>query len=146
VKSFVYVNKLRGDVVPERNLLNEDCPFRINLVNTAWALSHDGDDYLFGTYDQLINNTTSFLGQVCDFWQIPDFTYDLQNIKNPKPENDAFAFTNGLHEIRQTINKRDYEIKLSKGLYDTAKELDDALTHDMAEAKRRKPERFIQSN
>lgn len=143
VKSFVSIARQRGDVLPERNLLADDCPLRLQICNTGWALANNSEDYFFGTYDQLVDNPQSFVNQAATFWGIPDFEYDFTQIVNKKPENDYASKTRGLHEIRPQITRREYEVKISDSLFAIAKELDDALQHDYEQAKKIKPERFI---
>lgn len=143
VRSFVFVAKERGDILPERGLLTDSCPLLLNIKNTAWALSHADSSFLFVTYDQLVNKTQFFLQEVSKFWGLSQFNYDLENIKDEKPENDAALATQGLHEIRTRIGKRNYEVKVSRGLMDYAKELDEALWHDYEQAKKQNRACFL---
>jgi hypothetical protein len=109
----------------------------------AWALQQDSDEQLFGTYEQLVTNPQSFLDQVCDFWRIRKWQWDFENIRNPKPEDDAAFRTEGLHDIRPKLGKRDYEVKVSATLMAFAKQLDEALWHDYEQAKKIRPGNFI---
>jgi hypothetical protein len=144
VRSFVHVKRVNGDLLPEKDLLQRGIdPFMDAIDNTAYALANVSERYLFGTYDQLIANPQSVLSQVCDFWQIPKWQWDFDHITNPKPEDDAAFHTEGLHDVRPQLGKRDFEVKVSKNLMSFAKDLDEALWHDYEQAKKIRPESFF---
>lgn len=144
VESFVHVKRVNGDLLPEKGLLQRGIdPFMDAIDNTAYALANVSEKYLFVTYDQLITNPQSFLDQVCDFWQIPKREWDFDKIVNPRPENDAAFRTEGLHDVRPKLGKRDYEVKVSATLMAFAKQLDEALWHDYEQATKIRPESFI---
>ena len=144
VESFVHVKRVNGDLLPEKGLLQRGIdPFMDAIDNTAYALANVSERYLFGTYDQLISNPQSFLDQVCDFWRIRKWQWNFEDITNPKPEDDAAFRTEGLHDVRPKLGKRDYEVKVSKNLMEFAKKLDKALWHDYEQAKELRPESFI---
>jgi hypothetical protein len=144
VTSFVAFRKRNGDILVEKDLLQRGRdPLLEAIENVAYALANVNENYLFGSYEQLITNPHSFLDQVCDFWQIPKQHWDLENIKNPKPENDAAFNTVGLHDVRPNISKLDYEVKVSATLMAFANQLDEALWHDYEQAKKIRPESFI---
>jgi sulfotransferase len=144
VRSFVHVKRINGDLLPEKDLLQRGIDPLIDAIdNTAYALANVSDKYLFGTYDQLISNPQSFLDQACDFWGIAKREWDFANIVNPRPENDKAFRTEGLHDVRPKLGKRNYEVKVSKNLMNFATELDDALWHDYEQAKEIMPSQFI---
>ena len=143
VKSFIRVNKDRGDILPERNLLSDNSPLLMSIQNVAWALANDSEDYLFGSYQQLVDEPLAFLERVSEFWGLPKYDYDFTKIKNPKPENDAMFNTLGLHEVRPQLGKQEYEVKISNHLMKTAQILDDALWNDIEQAKKFNLRRFI---
>lgn len=144
VRSFVYVKKTNGDLLPEKDLLQRGIdPFMDAIDNTAYALANVSDRYLFGTYDQLTSDPQSFLNQICDFWRIPKREWDFESIVNPTPENDAAFRNEGLHDVRPKLERRTYEVRVSKNLMKFAKELDEALWHDYRQAKQLNPGCFI---
>jgi sulfotransferase len=143
VRSFVRVKKMNNDMLPEANLLTPNSPLMVAIQNVAWALQQDSNEQLFCTYDQLLTNPQSFLDQVCDFWQIRKWQWDFNNITNPKPEDDAAFCTEGLHDVRPKLGKREYEVKVSVTLMAFAKQLDEALWHDYEQAKKIRPGSFI---
>jgi sulfotransferase len=144
VQSFVRIKKLDNDLLPERSLLQRgEDPLMNAIENTAYALAHINERYLFGTYDQLIAYPQSFLNQICDFWGISKWQWDFDNIVHPKPENETFFDTPSLHLVRPKLERQNYEVKVSKNLMSFAKELDEALWHDYEQAKKIRPKSFI---
>jgi hypothetical protein len=140
----VHIKRVNGDLLPEKDLLQRGIdPFMDAIDNTAYALANVSERYLFGGYDQLLTNPQSFLDQVCNFWRIRKRQWDFDNITNPKPEDDAAFRTEGLHDVRPKLGKRDYEVKVSKNLMSFARELDEALWHDYEQAKKIRPKSFI---
>lgn len=143
VQSFVRIKKLNGDILPEAGLLQYNSPLMVAVQNVAWALQQNSDEQLFGTYDQLVTDPQSFLNQLCDFWGVPKRDWNFESITNPRPENDAAFRTEGLHDVRRKLERRTYEIRVSKNLMAFANELDEALSHDYEQAKRLRPASFI---
>ena len=142
-KSFVYFKTKIKDLLPARRLLSPDDPYIASVQNTAHALQNVSEKYLFGTYDQLVDDPDEFLRQVYEFWGIEPFQHHYETIENPRPENDKPFRLDGLHEIRPKLGRQTYDCKVPKALWDYSKELDEALWHDYEQAKQLRPESFI---
>jgi hypothetical protein len=142
-QSFVYFKTKINDFLPSKGILEEGDPYLASVENTAYALQNVSEKYLFGTYDQLVNDPDYFLFRLYQFWNIEPFEHQYDNIVNPRPENDEPFNLKGLHEIRSKLKKQSYEIKVPKNLWEFSKDLDIALWKDVEQAKKIRPESFI---
>jgi hypothetical protein len=144
VASFVFHRRCRNDPLPERFLLQSDTDILLaSIRGVAAAFQKVSDRYLFGTYDQLVSSPHSFMTQVCNFWHIPLFDWHFDELSSPFDENDEASNNSGLHEVRPNLEKRQYEVKISKYLTETAKRFDEALWEDYEQAKKICPSAFI---
>lgn len=142
-QSFIYFKTRINDLLPSKGILEEGDPYLASVQNTAYALQNVSEKYLFGTYEQLVNDPDYFLSRLYEFWGIEPFKHQYSNIVNPRPENDEPFNLKGLHEIRSKLKKQHYEIKVPKKLWEYSKDLDIALWKDVEKAKKIRPESFI---
>lgn len=142
-KSFVDFRTRRGDLLPSLNVMTLNGPYHTSIITTANALRNVSERYLFGTYDQLTNDPHAFFEQVYSFWGLTNYRHDFANIPPADEETEKQFGTQGLHEVRPKLEKRDYQTNIASGLWEYSKELDEALWHDYEQAKKIRPESFI---
>lgn len=83
------------------------------LTGINWAKQNNNGEFLFITYDDLVDNTQDVLDSIYDFCEIKPFKHDLTNIQNNHPDNDELYFKNvGLHDVRPTISRRKIDVEL----------------------------------
>lgn len=84
------------------------------LTGINWAKQNNNGEFLFISYDDLVDSTQDVLNSIYNFCELKPFKHDLTNIKNRHPDNDEFFFHNvGLHDVRPTINRRNIDVVLS---------------------------------
>lgn len=87
------------------------------------AKQHNNGEFLFITYDELVDNTQSVLNSIYEFCEIVPFKHDLLNIINNFPENDIFHDAVGMHGIRPTIGRRKNDVVLPDHIMKRCEEL-----------------------
>lgn len=121
VKSFVYIRNQNGWEDSEFGLLDEDSdPIMRSLNGVRYANSINNGQFLFISYDELIEDTAKTIDRVYDFFGWERFDHYLSNIVNNNPEPDFLINMSGLHTIRDTIGRREIDVSLSKELYEKA--------------------------
>lgn len=144
MKSFVRLRQRDNDVLPEYNLLVENLdPTLAAIEGVAESIKSGSDYFLFGTYQQLMQDPKAFVEQAYDFWSLDRFEHTFTGIQNDLNQNDEALNTPELHEVRPEIARRDYDIRLSNKLAARASHLDEALWHDYEQARQIWPNRFI---
>lgn len=144
VQSFVRVKVANGDMLPERDLLVQGVdPLLDSLRNTIKALQSEDDRFLFGTYDQLVRDPQGFVEAVYQHYGWKQFAHDYDHVEDLHLEDDAAQHTQGLHDIRPQIERRDVSTRVSVGLMRQAKDYDDALWEQVRVSLRETPHRHI---
>jgi hypothetical protein len=144
VTSFVYIKAKNKDVLPERDLLVPGVdPLMDALRNTLKALNLNDSKYLFGTYDQLLQNPKNFIDAIYNHYGWEKFDHDFENIEDLHLEDDEAFHTQGLHDIRPSISRRKINIKISTSLMKQAQELDDILWEHVEKSIKNTPDRHI---
>ena len=144
VQSFVHVKVSNGDVLPERDLLVQGVdPLLDALRNTVKALEGGNDRFLFGTYDQLIRDPNGFTRAVYRHFGWEWFKHDFENVNDLHLEDDAAEHTEGLHDVRQTIERRALITRVSAGLMRQAEEYDEVLWKQVELSLRNTPHRHF---
>jgi sulfotransferase len=144
VESFVRINIRNGDVLPERSLLEPKVdPLMDALRNTIKALQSDDNRFLFGTYDQLLHGPERFVDAVYKHYDWEPYGHNFNEITDLNLEDDEAFHTQGLHEVRPTIQRRFMNVKVSIGLMKEAKRLDDILWHEVKNSIKNTPHRHI---
>lgn len=125
VTSFVYIRTLNNWSDPEWKLLEEDSePIMRSYNGIKHAKSIDSGQFLFVSYNELIENPQETLGKIYNFCGWEKFKHDFDNITNMSPERDDLLNMIGLHDIRTTISRRNINIRLSDELQNEATRLD----------------------
>tara|TARA_R110000868_G_scaffold252718_1_gene509435 strand:- start:229 stop:984 length:756 start_codon:yes stop_codon:yes gene_type:complete len=126
VASFMSLRKENGWQDLEAGLLDDGSePIMRSLAGVEWARNNNNGEFLFVTYDQLVDDTQTSLNRIykhCD-WQ--PFAHNLDNIVNRYKENDAIYGLAGQHDVRSQISRRTVDIDLSNELVDKCNKLDD---------------------
>lgn len=144
VRSFVHVKVANGDVLPERDLLVQGTdPMLDALRNTVKALQSGDDRFLFGTYDQLVHDPQRFTNAVYQHYGWDGYSHVYDNVEDLHLEDDAAEHTQGLHDVRPSIEHRSVTTRVSLGLMKQAQEYDDALWEQVRLSKQTTPHRHI---
>ena len=126
VASFMSLRKENGWQDLVAGLLDDGSePIMRSLAGVEWARNNNNGEFLFVTYDQLVDDTQTSLNRIykhCD-WQ--PFAHNLDNIVNRYKENDAIYGLAGQHDVRPQISRRTVDIDLSNELVDKCNKLDD---------------------
>lgn len=144
VQSFVHVKVNNGDVLPERDLLVQGVdPMLDALRNTIKALQSEDDRFLFGTYDQLLADPQGFTQAVYRHYGWDLYPHDYNHVEDLHLEDDEAEHTQGLHDVRPTIERRHLSTRVSIGLMKQAQEYDDALWEQVKLSQKNTPHRHI---
>ena len=129
VASFATLKKNAGATREEvetykQQLLSDDTnPIMKPIRGIVTARAGNLSDYLFITYDQLIENTFQTLEMIYKFFGLSMFNHNLNNIINQHPEDDSVYKMPTMHEIRPTITRRSIIIDLSPEILQKCVEL-----------------------
>lgn len=113
LKSFMFIDNNKNY---EKDLFIEySDPLMRSLDGVRHCIEHvDKKKYFIINYDSLIFNTKKILEDLYKFLEIPYFDHNLNSIVNRNKENDDVYGIPGLHEVRPEINKRQYNVEISK--------------------------------
>jgi sulfotransferase len=105
--SFSELRKRNGMSGDTSDLLQEDSDAVMrSLKGVQFAKNNNDGEFLFISYDDLVDYTQDVLASIYDFCQWEKFEHDLNNIKNKYPENDQVYGLLGMHDVRPTIGRR----------------------------------------
>ena len=144
IRSFVHVKVANGDVLPERDLLVRGVdPLVDALRDTVKALEGGDDRFLFGTYDQLLANPRGFIEAVYKHYGWDLYQHDYEHVEDLCLEDDASQHTQGLHDVRPAIERRDLVTRVSTGLMTQAQQYDDVLWEQVRWSMEKTPHRHL---
>jgi sulfotransferase len=132
VKSYVYVYIKNGfsQNYAENILLNLDnrsiSPILRPIAGTIWVQFTKNKNYHILSYDDLIENPKKEIDKIYNFLDLKIYGHNYKNIKFLYPENENFIFKN-LMEVRETINKRQLNIFLSKQSLNKIKKISELM-------------------
>jgi sulfotransferase len=114
IKSFMKINQDNGiQFDAEKMLTNNTEPVMTPLSGILYAKkNNDNNNFLFISYNELVNDTKNTIQKIYDFCGWKHFEHDFNNIVQKFPENDEVYGMKGLHEIRNTVGKRDVNVTL----------------------------------
>lgn len=125
VKSFCYLDKINNKPSREKELIqNGSEPIMRSLYGVENAMNNNNGQFLFISYKDLIGDTKNTIDSVYDFLEVKKFNHNFNNIINRYPENEDAYEIKHMHDVRNTIEKRDIGIKLSKEVLDVCKQID----------------------
>ena len=79
-----------------------------SYVNLQKGLEFDPECFLIVDYDDFVDNPTKELARIHDFLELPEFTYDFDNIdaSTVKEDDEAVHGVAGLHDIKTKLEKQ----------------------------------------
>lgn len=126
VASFMSLRKANGWTDLEAGLLESGSePIMRSLAGVEWARKNNNGEFLFITYDQLVDDTQATLKRIYEHCGWETFKHDLNNIKNLYPDSSDVNFLVGLHDVRPQVSRRTVNVELSNDLLDRCNRLDD---------------------
>ena len=126
VASFMALRKANGWTNLEAGLLDDGSePIMRSLAGVEWARKNNNGEFLFVTYDELVDDTQVSLDRIYEHCGWQPFAHNLDNIVNRYKENDAIYGLAGQHDVRPQISRRTVDIDLSNELIDECNRLDD---------------------
>jgi len=126
VASFMALHKANGWTNSEMRLLDDGSePIMRSLAGVEWARKNNNGEFLFVTYDDLVDDTHGSLHRIYEHCGWQPFAHNLDNIVNQYKENDAVYGLVGQHDIRPQISRRTVDIDLSEKLIKECNRLDE---------------------
>ena len=126
VASFMSLRKENGWQDLEAGLLDDGSePIMRSLAGVEWARKNNNGEFLFVTYDELVDDTQVSLDRIYEHCGWRPFAHNLDNIVNRYKENDAIYGLAGQHDVRPQISRRTVDIDLSDELVDKCNRLDE---------------------
>lgn len=108
VVSLADLHERNGKPFDQSALLREGSePLMRSLYGVESARKVNRGEFLFVSYDELVNDTNAVLDQVYDFISEKRFSHNLENIVNHNPEDDSVYGLNGMHDVYPTIIKKE---------------------------------------
>jgi hypothetical protein len=99
-----------------RSFFNANSPIMAPLTDILKMDRNQKENVLFKEYEDLISNPVSFVSEVSDFFELPDFNYSFDNLSSYKKENDEVHEENSpyknLHTLRNGVYKRKNNFKI----------------------------------
>jgi len=125
VSSFLALRKANGWSDMEMILEDGSEPIMRSLAGVEWARKNNNGEFLFVTYDDLVDNTQASLDRIYNHCGWEPFVHDLDNIINYHKENDAVYGLIGQHDVRPQISRRTVSIDLPDELIKECNRLDE---------------------
>lgn len=125
VASFLALRKANGWSDMEILLEDGSEPIMRSLAGVEWARKNNNGEFLFVTYDELVDNTQESLDRIYNHCGWDPFVHDLDNITNHYKENDAVYGLIGQHDVRPQISRRTVDIDLPDKLIEKCNRLDE---------------------
>jgi sulfotransferase len=111
VASFMSLRKENGWQDLEAGLLNDGSePIMRSLAGVEWARKNNNGEFLFVTYDELVDDTQATLDRIYEHCGWQPFAHNLDNIVNRYKENDQIYGLVGQHDVRSQISRRTVDI------------------------------------
>ena len=117
VASFMSLRKENGWQDLETGLLDDGSePIMRSLAGVEWARKNNNGEFIFVTYDELVDDTTATLERIYEHCGWEPFTHNLTNIIDYFKENDLKYNAINIHDVRPQIKRRKIDIKMSDEL------------------------------
>ena len=125
VASFMALRKENGLTNLEERLLDDGSePIMRSLAGVEWARNNNNGEFIFVTYDELVDDTSATLERIYEHCGWEPFKHNLDEIINHHKENDEIYGLNGQHDIRSQINRRTVDVDLPDKLIEKCNKLD----------------------
>jgi len=126
VASFMSLRKANGWEDLETGLLDDGSePIMRSLAGVEWARQNNNGEFLFVSYDELVDNTQRSLDRIYEHCGWEAFEHNLDEIVNTHKEDDSVYGLQGQHDIRPQISRRTVCIELSERLINKCNRLDE---------------------
>jgi sulfotransferase len=126
VASFMSLRKANGWQDLEVGLLNDGSePIMRSLAGVEWARKNNNGEFIFVTYDELVDDTQTTLKHIYEHCGWESFNHNLDEIINTHKENDDVYNLVGQHDVRPQISRRTVDVELSDELIDKCNRLDE---------------------
>jgi sulfotransferase len=126
VASFMSLRKKNSWTNLEAGLLEDGSePIMRSLAGVEWARKNNNGEFLFVTYDELVDDTQGSLDRIYEHCGWKPFAHNLDNIVNLYKENDDVYNLVGQHDIRPQISRRTVDIDLPEELIKECNHLDE---------------------
>lgn len=125
VASFLALRKANGWSDMEILLEDGSEPIMRSLAGVEWARKNNNGEFIFVTYDELVDNTQGTLDRIYEHCGWESFVHDLDNIINHHKENDAVYGLIGQHDVRPKIGRRTVDVDLPDKLIEKCNRLDE---------------------
>jgi sulfotransferase len=126
VASFMSLRKENGWQNLEAGLLDDGSePIMRSLAGVEWARKNNNGEFLFVTYDDLVDETQATLDRIYRHCGWESFNHNLNQIVNMHKENDDVYNLVGQHIVRPQISRRTVDVELSDELVDKCNRLDE---------------------
>ena len=77
--------------------------FLVAEATTSYAFNSRDPMYFFIDYDKLCENPKGILKEVYEFWELPFFIHNLNDIKQTTNEDDSVYGLIGMHDIKSSL-------------------------------------------
>jgi sulfotransferase len=125
VASFISLRKKNNWINPEEGLLDDGSePIMRSLAGVEWARKNNNGEFLFVTYDELVDDTQVSLDRIYEHCGWRSFEHNLDNIINEYQEIDPVYGLVDLHNVRPQISRQTVDIDLSDELIEKCNRLD----------------------
>lgn len=117
IRSFIKLwNKNNLDSSGVEWLKRGSQPIILPLEGVLNASQNNRGEFLFVSYDQIINDTAQTIERIYDHCGWESFAHDFTHITNIHPEDDSVYGLMGQHAVRSTISREDNPVVLSPRL------------------------------
>lgn len=128
VASFMALRKSNGWTNLETDLLKDGSePIMRSLAGVQWAKQNNNGEFIFVTYDDLVDDTESTLDRIYQHCEWKPFKHNFENIVSSAEEDDSVYGLIGQHEIRPSIGRRSLDVDLSDELVQKCNWLDQLI-------------------
>lgn len=131
IKSFAKLYKSNGVYDEEKMnalIVPNSEPIMRSFNGLKYAKNNnDKGQFLFISYEKLVNNTSETLHDIYEFCGWEWFEHNLSNVVNKYPENDLIYGLKGMHDIRSTISIEENRMKLPESLIEKCLALDEEI-------------------
>jgi sulfotransferase len=126
VKSFAKLYKKNNIIKDLTELLIPNSePIMRSLNGIIHAKQNNkNNNFLFISYNELIENTEETIKKIYDFCNWEYFSHDFKNIDPKYKENDAVYNLTGFHDVHPTVKKTENTVVLPTEIIDKCRQID----------------------
>jgi hypothetical protein len=128
VASFMALRKSNGWTNLQTDLLKDGSePIMRSLAGVQWAKQNNNGEFIFVTYEDLVDDTESTLGRIYQHCEWEPFKHRFEDIVSSVEEDDSVYGLIGQHQIRPKIGRRRLDVDLSDELVKQCNWLDQLI-------------------